>query len=172
MNYLDLQNWIRRQYKPRGVDANTGEVIYPQVLIRPYNLIFSGSGGTQPSFSAIAQNNISTSTATVQANADFVMTGAGYQMYSVAAALTDSTDPLPQARVMLTDTGSNDQQSNLPIPLIGLGASVQYPGVTNLPYPRWINGRSSVTAQLTNLAAAALTLDFWLIGVLVQTVDA
>lgn len=152
INFGDLDAWIRAQY------AATGSKV---LAIQPYEEVVT--------FSAIAQNATATQTINIQANADFVIASSSSQSFAVASALTTSTAIIPQARVLVTDTGSNQQFSQTAVPLAVMFPPAEVGEDISWCYPRFVSGRSSLQIQVTNLAAAALTCDLVFSGVLVYS---
>lgn len=146
-SFLALQSWIAALYKS------------DQTFITPY--------GYTITFSALAQGASATQILQITANGDFVLTGIKHRA-NIAAAQTVSTKIAPFARLLLTDSGSNEQFTAQAVDLENY--STNGPAARMLPYPRWISGRSSIAAQLTSYAPTAETIsvDVFLEGVLVR----
>ena len=92
------------------------------------------------------------STIQVQADSWFLWERAAYYVTVANAAFSDSTRPVPNVALQITDAGSGRQlfQSEQPIPsLFGTGL---LPFV--LPQPRYFKPNSVVQIQLTNFDAA------------------
>lgn len=123
-------------------------------------------------FAALAQNTTQTAQIAIAANADFVFTGLSHRA-QIGAAQNVSTKTAPFVRILITDTGSNEQFTNTAVDLENYSENG---GVQkSLPYPRVIAGRSSLTMAATNYAPTAetyTTLDVMLHGVLVRAYDA
>lgn len=136
----------------------------PLVLVPyAYNVIFTG----------LAQNATATQQLSITANADFILTGLKYRA-SVAATETVSNKVAAFVRVLITDSGTNEQFTSGPVDLENYatnGASQ----VGGLPYPRFISGRTALTITATNFSPGAgqtYLLDLLLEGVLVRTYSA
>ena len=119
-------------------------------------------------FLALAQNTSATATLNIAANADFIMLTARTRAQIGAAQLV-STVTAPFVRMLLIDSGSGEQFTQQPIDLLNYG------GIDvcehNLPYPRIIAGKSTITMTVTNYAPTAETytsLDVMLEGVQVR----
>lgn len=131
--------------------------------IIPYTYTFSIPAPLAAGAAAVGTINM-------QANSDFFMTRISARASIAAAAQTVSTVPVPLVRLLITDTGSNQQFSNQAVDLGNLmTAGAQIQGTADLPWPRFVGGRSSLLLNLTSYEAAAAysTLDIALHGVLV-----
>jgi len=119
-------------------------------------------------FVTLAQNASSTAQLSITANADFVWLGLAYRA-AIAAAQNVSTKTAAFLRLLITDSGSNEQFTSAAVDLENY--STNGGDARDLPYPRWIGGRSALTFQLTNYAPTAETyssIDILLSGVLVR----
>lgn len=145
--FPQLSNWLRVLYKKRPL------VITPTA----YNLTFS----------ALAQGTTQSSPLSITANADFVLVKLAHRA-NIAAAQTVASMTAPFVRVQITDSGSNEQFFQNAPDLMNVSQNGQ--AALELPYPRWVGGRSALTVQLTNYAPTAETyaIDLSLIGVLVR----
>ena len=150
-SFLALQSWIQALY-----DRALGAAL---LYIVPY--------GYTATFSSLAQNASSSQQLGITANADFVLTGIKHRA-NIAAAQTVSTKTAPFARLLITDSGSNEQFTASAVDLENY--STNGVGDRLLPYPRWIAGRTSLTLALTSYAPTAETIsvDIYLEGVLVR----
>jgi hypothetical protein len=84
-----------------------------------------------------------------------------------AAAQTVATKSAPLARILITDSGTNEQFTNAAIDLENYSTNGNI--INNRPYPRIISGRSTLTVQLTSYEASqTLNLDLSFSGVLVR----
>jgi hypothetical protein len=108
-------------------------------------------------FAGLAQNATQTQTINIAANADFIFLGVNHRAWLAAAGQTVSTKTEPIARLLLIDSGSNEQFTQAPVQLANYSSNDAK--VLWLPYPRVIAGRTTVTAQLTNNAPAAETVN-------------
>lgn len=118
-------------------------------------------------FTALAQAGQATQIINIAANADFCLLGFNHRA-NIAAAQTVSTKTAPFVRLLIIDSGSNEQYSNQAVDLENY--SKNGVGEQMLPYPRMISGRSALTLQATNYAPTAETysFDIALSGVLVR----
>jgi hypothetical protein len=121
-------------------------------------------------FTALAQNTTQTQQLSITANADFILTGLKYRA-SIGAAETVSNKTAAFVRVLITDSGTNEQFTSGPVDLENYatnGASQ----VGGLPYPRFISGRTALTVTATNFSPGGgqtYLLDLFLEGLLVRT---
>lgn len=147
-NWSELEAFISRFYEGR------------RLLITPY--------GYPVSFAAVAQNATQTQTINIAANADFVFLGLRHRMWLAAAGQTVSSKNTPIGRLLLIDSGSNEQFTQAPVQLDNY--STNDAKVVELPYPRVLSGRTTVTAQYTNNSPAAESqnIEVFLYGVQVR----
>jgi hypothetical protein len=121
-------------------------------------------------FSALAQNTTQTQQISITANADFILTGLKYRA-SVGSSETVSNKTAAFVRLLITDSGTNEQFTSGPVDLENYatnGASQ----VGGLPYPRFISGRTALTVTATNFSPGGgqtYLLDLFLEGLLVRT---
>jgi len=133
---------------------------------RPVNMVPYGYTVT---FTGLAQNATATQVLAITSNADFVLTGIKYRA-SVGATETVSNKVAAFVRILVTDSGTNEQFTNGAVDLENYatnGASQ----VGGLPYPRFISGRSSLTITATNFSPAGgqtYLIDLFLEGLLVR----
>jgi len=112
-------------------------------------------------FASVASGASATTNINIQADSDFVLQKLTYHADIASAAVTDSSRIIPNATVILTDTGSGRQlmESAIPIPsLFGVG---ELPFI--LPTPRLFSARATLTVVVANFDAAvtyALKLSF------------
>lgn len=121
-------------------------------------------------FGTLAASSQATQSLGITANADFILTRVRYTAFAAAtgAAPTAINVFIPNVSVLITDQGSNEQYSSAAVPLQSFGANSQ--AVDDLPYPRFIAGRTSLTFQATNndSAGSAYQLSLVLVGVLAR----
>lgn len=132
-NWSELEAFISRFYEGR------------RVLITPY--------GYSATFAAVTQNATQTQNINIAANADFIFIGMRHRMWLAAAGQTVSTKNAPIGRVLLIDSGSNEQFTQQPVQLDNF--STNDAKVLELPYPRILAGRTTLTVQYTNNSPAA-----------------
>lgn len=146
----DLESYISRFYQGRPL------------LITPYayNLTYTAS--------QLAAGATFSQVINIAANADFVATGFHYRSFATTAtSQTNATEDQPFIRILVTDSGSNEQFTNSAIDITNYatGQNFKQP----LPYPRIVSGRSSLTVQLTNYSSnTPYGIDVSIEGVLVR----
>jgi hypothetical protein len=86
---------------------------------------------------------------------------------SAGAAQTVSNKIAPLVRILVTDSGSNEQFTNAAVDIENYSTNGNI--VNDLPYPRIVSGRSTLTVQVTSYeASVSLNLDVSIEGVLVR----
>lgn len=129
------------------------------LLITPY--------GYNLTFSSLAAAGSATQVINIAANADFIMTGLHHRANVAAANQNVSTKTAPLARILITDSGSNEQFTNSSVDLENYSTNGNI--INKFDYPRIISGRSTLTIQVTSYeASATLNLDIFFEGVLVR----
>lgn len=107
-----------------------------------YNATFTGlAGGTN------ATQNIA-----IQADSDFDLQKLTFTADIAIAAVTVSTLVVPLCNILITDTGTGEQFSDVAVPINSLFGNGQLPFI--LPRARRIAARSSLTITATNRTAA------------------
>jgi hypothetical protein len=114
-----------------------------------YNAVFWTTG---------AANNIAaaaTATVNVQidAGAPFLIMTQSYDANSLNAARATATQVVPNAIVLLTDTGSNRTLMDVATPITNIFGTGQFPYV--LPEPKLMQANSQLQCQITNIDVAA-----------------
>lgn len=112
----------------------------------------------------VAQNAI----VTMAANADFILLGFHHRA-TLASAQTAASKVCPFVRMLLTDSGTNEQFTSSAVDLEAYSSNANV--VNALPYPRVLSGRTTVTMTVTSFAPIAETyavLDIIMEGVLVR----
>lgn len=118
-------------------------------------------------FSSLAAGASSTQTVNIAANADFIVTGLHHRANVAAAAQTVSNKTAPLARILVTDSGSNEQFTNAAVDLENYSTNGNI--INKFDYPRIVSGRSTLTVQLSSYEAAnTLNIDIVFEGVLVR----
>lgn len=146
-SYAEIETFASKFYQGR------------QLLLTPYayNLTFS----------ALAAGASATQTVNIAANADFIITGLHHRANVAAAAQTVSNKTAPLARILITDSGSNEQFTNSAVDLENYSTNGNI--INKLDYPRIVSGRSTLTVQLTSFEATnTLNIDVVFEGVLVR----
>ena len=123
--------------------------------------------GYNLTFSSLAAGTSSTQTLNITANADFIFLNMHHRANVAAAGQTVSNKTAPLTRILITDSGSNEQFTNVAVDLENYSTNGNI--VNTLPYPRIISGRSTLTIALTSYEASqTLNIDLFLEGVLVR----
>jgi len=118
-------------------------------------------------FSSLTAGASQTNIINITANADFIATGFHHRANVAAGAQNVSTKVAPLVRMLVTDSGSNEQFTNVAVDLENYSTNGNI--INSLPYPRIISGRSSLTIALTSYEASnTLNIDIMLEGVLVR----
>jgi len=133
------------------------------LLLTPY--------GYTLTYTALTSGSTATQTLNIAANADFIFVGLHARANVAAAGQTAATLTQPLARVLIVDSGSNEQYTNSAVDLFNYATTGN---ITNsLIYPRIVSGRSTLTISLTNYdAAQTYNIDLFLEGVLVRAYGA
>jgi len=139
------------------------------ILPKRYTLTFAGAANT-----GLAAGGAQTLPLQIQANGDFILVRTSFLAATsptAAAAVTNALVPVPQWRVQITDSGTDEQYANAPVDLSNFAANAGGLNWTRDEcYPRIITGSSSLNIQMVSYeTAAAYSVDFVLTGVLVKT---
>lgn len=119
-------------------------------------------------FGAVAAGATLTRTLSITANADFVHLRTSYHGVVGTTAQLNATVPVPLARLLITDSGTNEQFTNGPVDLTNYGTKNEDREVDHT-FPRIVAGRSSLALVLTSYDSASYSaLDVFLDGVLVR----
>lgn len=122
-------------------------------------------------FSSLAAGASATQTVNISANADFIVTGLHHRANVAAAGQNVSTKVAPLARILVTDSGSNEQFTNSAVDLENYSTNGNI--INKFDYPRIVSGRSTLTVQLTSYEASqTLNIDIVFEGVLVRAYTA
>ena len=122
-------------------------------------------------FTTLTQSTSQSATVNITANADFILLGFHHRaVVDTTAIQTAASKMCPYVRMLVTDSGTNEQFTNSAIDLENYSTNANI--INLLEYPRIISGRSTITLQVTNYATAAAgtlaVLDVVLAGVLVR----
>ncbi|NBR70959.1 MAG: hypothetical protein EBT75_02495 [Proteobacteria bacterium] len=122
-------------------------------------------------FTTLTQSTSQTNIVNITANADFILLMFHHRaVVDTTAIQTVSTKNAPYVRMLVTDSGTNEQFTNSAVDLENYSTNGNI--INILEYPRIISGRSTLTVQVTNYATAAAgtlaVLDVMLGGVLVR----
>jgi hypothetical protein len=147
MNIADIEAFASKFYQGRPL------------LLVPY--------GYNLTFSSLAAAASSTQTVNIAANADFIITGLHHRANVAAAGQTVSSKTAPLVRILVTDSGSNEQFTNSAVDLENFSTNGNI--INKFDYPRIVSGRSTLTVQLTSYEASqTLNVDIFFEGVLVR----
>ena len=129
------------------------------LLLTPY--------GYNLTFSSLTAGSSASQVLNITANADFILLNIHHRANVGAAGQTVSNKVAPLARMLITDSGSNEQFTNAAVDLENYSTNGNI--INLLPYPRIISGRSTLTVQLTSYEASqTLNIDVFFEGVLVR----
>lgn len=150
----EIEGFCSRYYQINGAPRPLSIVPYG------YNAIFT----------ALTAATVQSQMINIAANADFVALGFRSRAgVGVGVGINVGNIAVPFARLLITDTGSNEQFTNSAVDLQNYAPSQPYPMA--LPYPRIVSGRSVLSCTVTCYAPAAetvTTLDLFVYGVLVR----
>jgi len=125
--------------------------------------------GYNVTFANLAFGTTQTAQVNISAVADFIFLGMAHRGVLAAAGQNVGNKPAPMVRILVTDSGSNEQFTKQAVDLENYSENGNVEKM--LMYPRVISGRSSLSIQVTNYAPAAetwTTLDIFLQGVSVR----
>ncbi len=143
----DIEAFASRFYQGRAL------------LITPYAYTIT--------FSSLAAATTASQVINIAANADFMALMFHHRATSSGAAQTVSNKIAPLVRILVTDSGSNEQFTNAAVDIENYSTNGNI--VNDLPYPRIVSGRSTLTVQVTSYeASVTLNLDVSIEGVLVR----
>ena len=143
----DIEAFASRFYQGRAL------------LITPYAYTIT--------FSALTAGSTQSQVINIAANADFMALMFHHRATVSGAAQTVSNKVAPLARILVTDSGSNEQFTNAAVDIENYSTNGNI--VNDLPYPRIVSGRSTLTVQVSSYeASVSLNLDVSIEGVLVR----
>lgn len=114
------------------------------LLLTPYAYVLT--------FSSLTAGSSQTQTLSITANADFIFLQCHHHANVANAAQTVANKTAPLATILITDSGTNEQFTNAAIDLESYSTNGNI--INNLPYPRIVSGRSTLTVQLTSYEAS------------------
>lgn len=148
-------------YLPQDIEAFV-QRFYPgqSLSMLPY--------GYTTTFSGMTAALSTTNTINIAANADFLLLGLRHRASVAATNQTINTKTAPFGRVLITDSGTNEQFTSAAVDLENYSSNGV--GERFLDFPRLLAGRTSLSVQLTMFAPAAETilLDLFLHGILIR----
>jgi hypothetical protein len=143
----DIEAFASRFYQGRSL------------LITPYAYTIT--------FSALTAGATASQVINIAANADFMALMFHHRANVAAAGQTVSNKTAPLVRLLVTDSGSNEQFTNAAVDIENYSTNGNI--INDLPYPRIVSGRSTLTLQVTSYEASqTLNLDISIEGVLVR----
>jgi len=159
-NFNAIEAFVRRVYNPSG-----DPTLDAKISIQPY--------AYRAAFADLLNGTSPQQVIQIAANADFVLTSPRYR--AVVDNVVDNTqlDAPPLVRILLTDTGSQEQLMSEAVDLttyFGHIRTAQF----EIQYPRIISGRSGMSVQVTNYSNILTTpqdyklLELTFAGVLVR----
>ena len=89
----------------------------------------------------------------ISADSDFYWNATTYQVDIAGAAFTDSTRPIPNITMQITDNGSNRNLFDEPVPIPTIAGTGELP--YRLIHPRLFTRSTSFTVSFANYDAAA-----------------
>ncbi len=101
---------------------------------------------------AVANGATVTTNISIQADADFEILKLTGTADIAGAAETANSRVIPNATILITDTGSGRQLMNVPVPFWALFGSAENPFI--LPQPKLIAARSNLQVTITSYEAA------------------
>jgi hypothetical protein len=126
----------------------------------------------QLNFLAVGVGATVTQTLSITANADFIHCATAVSADLAGAAQNLGNAVLPNVTILITDSGTNEQFSSAPVPLMSFATKVPNRDGDTHVYPRFIAGRSSLTVQVTSYEAVNTpNIRITLEGVLVRILD-
>jgi len=143
----DIEAFASRFYQGRAL------------LITPYAYTLT--------FLALASGTTTSSVINIAANADFMALQFHHRANVAAGGQTVSNKTAPLVRMLVTDSGSNEQFTSAAVDLENYSTNGNI--INNLPYPRIVSGRSTLTVQVTSYEASqTLNFDVTIDGVLIR----
>ena len=103
-------------------------------------------------FLALANGTSANSNINIESSSDFLWVKSMYFADIAAAAFLNSTRPIPNVTVILTDTGSGRQLMNIATPVPAVFGIGSLPFI--LPRPRLFNANSNINVAVANFDAA------------------
>ena len=137
----EIRDYLRTLYWPTLAPDQP----VPPLLLTPYAYTLTF---------AVAQNASQTLIQTITSNADFLLLGLRHRA-NIAAAQNVSTKTAPFARVMIIDSGSNEQFTQAATDFENISENGNV--ARNLPFPRLIRGKSSLSVTVSNYAPVVET---------------
>jgi hypothetical protein len=143
----DIEAFASRFYQGRAL------------LITPYAYTIT--------FSSLTAGATASQVINIAANADFMALMFHHRANVAAAGQTVSNKTAPLVRLLVTDSGSNEQFTNAAVDIENYSTNGNI--INDLPYPRIVSGRSTLTLQVTSYEASqTLNLDISIEGCLIR----
>lgn len=121
-----------------------------QIIKQPftYNAVFASAGAAN----ALAAGATGQTTVNISADAPFMIVNQTYDANNANGARTSGTYVVPNATVLLTDTGSSRQMMDVAVPVPSIFGNGQFPYI--LPVPKLMQANSQLQVVVTNNDAA------------------
>ena len=102
-------------------------------------------------FTSISNTDVDTLSVSIDAGSDFFLTAVSYfaTINGTTTGLTESTVTVPSVTLLITDSGSNRQLMQNPVPLALLAGDGNHPH--RLIYPRLFLRNSNIQVQITSI---------------------
>jgi hypothetical protein len=114
-----------------------------------YNAVFWTTGAANN----IAAGAQGTTNVQIDAGAPFLIVSQSYDANSLNAARAQATQVIPNAIVLMTDTGSSRTLMDVATPIVNIFGTGQFPYI--LPVPKLMQANSQLQVQVTNIDVAA-----------------
>lgn len=114
-----------------------------------YNAVFWTTGAANN----IAAGAVATANVQIDAGSPFLIVSQSYDANTANAARASGTYVVPNAIVLLTDTGSSRTLMDVATPIPNIFGTGQFPYI--LPVPKLMQANSQLQVQVTNIDAAA-----------------
>lgn len=155
----ELSAFIAMTYANQGLPPGTTQVITPKRYVAAFTALTAGTTQSEQ--------------VQIQANGDFFLTDILFSAYAESAGTpstkTRGTAPAPNCTVLITDSGSDQQwYTNGNADINTVWQNMLADASMDEPYPRVVNGRSTLTVTIANAEASqAYNINVTFAGVLV-----
>jgi hypothetical protein len=121
-------------------------------------------------FTSLAAGATQSQQLSITANADFLYLSTSYRANATAYDNSISNLQVPFVRILITDSGTNEQFMYSPISLANYCTNNIVAEDSMMPFPRIVSGRSALTIALSSYEAstAYAQIDVVLLGCLVR----
>ena len=115
-----------------------------------YNAVYYAAGAANAL--AAGANNIP-AIINIQADSDFLILNQTYDANQLNAARTNTALPVPNINLLISDTASSANMSDVAVPVANIFGTAQQPYI--LPTPKLLKANSNLQILATNVDAAA-----------------